>query len=252
MNIQDFKKYKILNNEKLISLDKLEYQGYSNTNYLLKTSKNKYIIRYFKTNENVNISRQFEYKIQKKAYKKKLASKPILLNEKNKFMISKYLEGNHKYKLNQKEIKLLAKNIKTLHKIKSSVKEYSFKKDIKYYTSNLNNKKAKTFISICKKELLNIKKYKKTLALVHHDLNPKNILFFKKNIKFIDWEYVGVNDAFFDLATVCYEFKFNKKEEKIFLKSYLKEYHEHDIKKLHSYINLYKYLCKLWFMNYHK
>ena len=71
----------------------------------------------------------------------------------------------------------------------------------------------------------------------------------KNKIKFIDWEYVGVNDKFFDLATVCFEFDLDPKEEKILLKSYQKKIVKKDMEKLHSYIVIYKHLCKLWFMS---
>ena len=54
---------------------------------------------------------------------------------------------------------------------------------------------------------------KKDFVLTHHDLNPKNIIFNKNNIKIIDWEYSGVNNKFFDLASICVEFNLNKKKD---------------------------------------
>jgi len=249
MTLQQLKQFKIFKNEKLQSLDLLENQGFCNINYLLKSSKNKYLVREFKSDETVNISRDFEYAIQKKAFKKDIAAQPLLLDKKKQFMICDFLKGSHKEKINKKEIKLLAKNIKKLHKIKSNEKEYELKRDLKDYKKNLKNSKAKVSISICKKELKKLKKYKKELVTTHHDLNPKNILFHKNTIKFIDWEYVGVNDKFFDLATVCYEFTLNTKEEKILLKAYQKSVHKKDIQKLHSHMLIYEHLCKLWFMS---
>ena len=86
MTIEKLKKYNIFK-EELLSLELLKNQGFNNISYLLKTTKKIYVIRVFKSNESVNISREFEYQIQKKAYKNNLASKPIFLNE--KFMIYK-------------------------------------------------------------------------------------------------------------------------------------------------------------------
>jgi len=252
MTLQKLKQYKIFKNEKLLSLDLLKNQGFCNINSLLKSSKKEYLFRQFKSESTVNISRAYEYSIQKKAYKKKLAAQPLLLDEENQFMICDFLKGKHKKTINKKEIKLLAKKIKQLHKIKSNEKEYDLKKDLKYYKENLNTKQAKLSLSICNKELQRLKKYKKELVTTHHDLNPKNILFHKKDIKFIDWEYVGVNDKFFDLATVCFEFKLSSKEMKILLESYQKKTDKKHIRKLHSYIKIYKHLCKLWFMSLKK
>ena len=98
MTIEKLKKYNIFK-EELLSLELLKNQGFNNISYLLKTTSSSYVIRVFKSNESVNISREFEYKIQKKAYKNNLASKPIFLNE--KFMIYKFIEGVHKTKLSK-------------------------------------------------------------------------------------------------------------------------------------------------------
>jgi len=249
MTLRQLKQYKIFKNEKLQSLDLLKNQGFCNINYLLKSSKKKYLVRKFKSDATVNISRAYEYIIQKKAFKEDIAAQPLLLDEKNQFMVCDFLKGTHKEKINKKEINLLAKNIKKLHKIKSKEKEYNLKVDLKNYKKTLNNPEAQTSINICKKELKKLKKYKKELVTTHHDLNPKNILFHKNTIKFIDWEYVGVNDKFFDLATVCFEFALNTKEEKILLKAYQTSVHKKDIKKLHSHMLIYEHLCKLWFMS---
>lgn len=252
MTLKKLKKYKLFKKEKLLSLKLLKNQGFCNINYLLKTSKAKYLIRKFKKETTVNISREYEFKIQKKAYKKNIGAKPLLLDKQNQLMICFYLEGKHKEKLNIKEIKVLAKNIKKLHKIKSKQKKYDLKNDLKYYKNKLNNKKARKSISICKKEINKLKAYKTQLVTSHHDLNPKNIIFYKKSIKFIDWEYTGVNDIFFDLATICSEFHLDKREKTILLKKYFKYYKKKDEKKLSSFIIIYKNICKLWFMDLEK
>ena len=95
MNIEQLKNFNIFKDE-IKSFELLKNQGFNNISYLLKTTKKIYVIRVFKSNESVNISREFEYKIQKKAYKKNIASKPIFLNK--EFMIYEYEKGIHKTK----------------------------------------------------------------------------------------------------------------------------------------------------------
>ena len=68
MNIEELEKYNIFE-EKLLSLELLKNQGFNNISYLLKTSNNFYVIRVFKSNSSVNISREFEFQIQKKNLK---------------------------------------------------------------------------------------------------------------------------------------------------------------------------------------
>ncbi len=230
MNLESLKNYNIFKDE-LLNLDLLKNQGFNNISYLLKTTTNNYVIRVFKSNDSVNISRKFEYEIQKKAYKMDIASKPIFLNE--EFMIYKYKKGIHKTKLSKIELKNLVHKIRKFHNFKTEGKAYDLKQDLKNYSKTLNTQKSKKLINDCFKSIKIIKKYKYEAVLTHHDLNPKNIIFSKNSLKIIDWEYAGVNDRFFDLASLCIEFKLNKNEEKIVLENYFKtkkDYHKIKLK----------------------
>ena len=244
LNLKLFKTYNIFK-EELLSLEVLETQGFNNISYLLKTSKKSYIVRVFKSNESVNISREFEFKTQKKAYKQNIAPKPVFLN--SEFMIYEYLKGIHKLELKKSDIKTLAKQIKKLHKIKAKAKTYDLKSDLLNYKKILKDDKSKEIIKQSEKSLKKLKKFKKDLVLTHHDLNPKNIIFKKNKIKIIDWEYAGTNDRFFDLAAVCIEFKLNTKEEKLFLENYLGKINKNHYIKLKHFKIIYTNLCSLWF-----
>ncbi len=248
MIIQKLQDYKIFKNEEVLTLEPLKNQGFCNINYELKTSKNTYVLREFRSDATVNISRDFEYKIQKKAYKEGIASKPIYLDKNKSFMIYNFLKGKHKTKLDKEDLKALIITLKKLHNIKIKSKKLNLKKELKNY-NYLKTKESKNSLKICKKELKNLEKYKKRLVICHHDLNPQNILFYKKDIKFIDWEYAGLNDAFFDLATICFEFDLDKNEKRYLLKKYLKTFTKKDILKLESYITIYKHICNLWFIS---
>ncbi|RXK14086.1 choline kinase [Halarcobacter mediterraneus] len=251
MTKEQLKQYNIFKNEEFLSLKLLKNQGFCNINYLLKTSKNKYLIRVFKNEDTVNISREFEFKIQKKAFKKGIAGKPLFLDNNKTFMVCEYLKGKHKYSLSNIELKNLVKTINKLHSININSIELDLSKELKKYT-HLSNKKAKKSILNIKNEIKKLKTYKKQLVCSHHDLNPKNIIFEKRKIKFIDWEYSSISDCFFDLATICYEFDLNKKQEKILLKTYFKKVVKNDMKKLEIYKTIYKHICKLWFISLEK
>ncbi|MDD2894663.1 MAG: phosphotransferase family protein [Aliarcobacter sp.] len=247
MNLESLRSYNIFK-EELLSLDLLKNQGFNNISYLLKTSSKSYVIRVFKSNESVNISRKFEYEIQKKAYKKNIASKPIFLNE--NFMIYEYEKGIHKTKLSTLELKNLVLKIKKFHNFKVKTKAYDIKKDLLNYDKNLNDFKSKKLINESRRNLFLLKRFKKDLVLTHHDLNPKNIIFRNNNIAIIDWEYAGLNDCFFDLASVCIEFSLNEKNEKLILKNYFNHYKKNHIQKLNHFKIIYKNLCDLWFRCY--
>jgi thiamine kinase-like enzyme len=244
LNLESLKSYNIFK-EELLSLELLKSQGFNNISYLLKTSSKSYVIRVFKSNESVNISRDFEYEIQKKAHKKNIASKPVFLNA--NFMIYEYEKGIHKTKLSKNELKKLVSKIKKFHNFKVKTKAYDLSLDLKNYSKKLNTSKSRKLINNCFRSIKILKEHKYEPVLTHHDLNPKNIIFNKTDFKIIDWEYAGTNDRFFDLACVCVEFKLNKNEEKILLNSYFKSKKSYHKIKLKHFKIIYDSFCKLWF-----
>ena len=224
------KQYELFKDKTIEEFTLLENQGHCNLNYLLVCENKKYLIRKFKLSND----RKSEFKIQKLVSKQNIGAIPLLLDEPNGLMISEFIEGKHKIKLSQTELKKLAYLIKKLHKIKVQKKPNYLKQNFKF-----KDKKAlKTFIKL--------QVFKKEPALCHNDLHDKNILF-GKNIKLIDWEYAGVNDKYFDLAPVVIEFKLNSMDEKKFLRSYFKRTSKVNRKKLALYKIIYKELWKLWF-----
>lgn len=247
MRINEVQKYNLFKNKKIIKLEKLQNQGVCNTIFKIQTPKKEYLLRVFKYTHTNKQSRKNEIKIQNKAYQKNIAAK-IYVHDKNKsLMICDFLKGNHKEKLKRKDIKALVKSLKKLHKIKTKDKPYKIKDDFKNYKKILKDTKSKQLIKSSLDELKKIKKYKFEKVLSHHDLNKNNILFYKNKVKFIDWEFSCVNDRFFDLANICFEFKLDKIQEKELLKEYLKKVKNSHFKKLASYKIVYENLWILWF-----
>ncbi|MCH9739213.1 MAG: phosphotransferase family protein [Epsilonproteobacteria bacterium] len=205
----------------------LANQGYCNSNYIAQTDKDTYLVRHFKLQ---NIDRAFEFSIQKKAHTKGLAPKPLLLDTEQNLMVTEFATGEHKFTLNKKELRELALTLRKLHKVRVRKKPHNHKKDFKY-----KHKKANA-------TLLKLKKYKRDLVLCHHDLNPRNI-FFTKKVTLVDWEFAGVNDKYFDLATVCVEFKLSREIEQYFLRCYASI---HSREKLELYKVLYRELYMVW------
>ncbi len=199
------------------SLTLLQKQGFSNTNYLLKTSKNSYLIKVFKS---LHVNRKFEFEVAEEAYKKDIGAKPIFLDEENSIMICEFLKGKHKYKLKIKDINNIALLLKKLHQIKIDKKLFNYKKDY---------------------------------VLCHHDLNPKNFIF-SNSIKLIDWEYARLDDRYFDLATIIIEFNLNKYQQKVFLNTYFKNRFKVNTKEISSFKTIYLNICIKWFkkQNHHK
>jgi thiamine kinase-like enzyme len=216
--IELLKKHPFINDKSIESCTLLEHQGYCNENYLLVADGVKYIVRKLLRDD---IDREFEWKVQNLAFKEGITAEPLVFDRENGFMIFAFLEGEHKSKLNENELKLLAKTLQKLHNISMDGEPIELLID--------------TSTVAC---------YSKEYVLCHNDLNPKNI-FFSEDIKFIDWEYAGVNDRYFDLACVCVEFDLGAGIQEVFLKAYFEN--EYSVEKLEAYKATYIALCKQWF-----
>ncbi len=213
----------------IVSCTLLENQGYCNENYLVVADGIKYIIRKLLRED---IDREFEWKVQNLAYKQDITAEPLFFDKENEFMIFSFLEGEHKNKLNVDNLKLLAITLEKLHSISIDAKP------IELHIKTKTDEVLKAFETI--------DKYPKEYILCHNDLNPKNI-FFSNDVKFIDWEYAGVNDRYFDLACVCVEFRLEGKMEELFLDAYFES--EYNVEKLEAYKVIYRFLCEEWFKN---
>lgn len=226
----DLKPYPLLENQQVEELSLLEFQGHCNVNYFLKTDKKEYLVRKFKHENN----RKAEFFIQNLAAKQGVAARALHLDEEKGLMICDFIQGKHLYKLEQQMITRLALTLQKLHKIKFQQKPTDFKGAFEY-----KHKKAYEAFKV-------IERYPPEYVLAHNDLHPKNILFGKK-IEFIDWEYAGVTDRYFDLAAIVVEFKFNKKDEKRFLQTYFGRQKKVNYKKLEAYKTVYTTLWTVWF-----
>lgn len=237
MTIDFLRTYTCFSNETLMHLTRLENQGYNNTNYCLMSTQQSYLIRVFGHNA---LERKHEFKVAKKAFAKGIAQRPLLLDRPNNLMIARFGEGAHRSTLTHKELQRLARTLRTLHSISYQQKPYDMSKAYK------KPLQKRAFLLFKKLHML-----RKDNVLCHHDLNPKNILFHQQKVTFIDWEYARINDRYFDLASICVEFKLTKKEIHLFLRTYFTCKEIYDLKKLDLYKKVYTIVCEMWFDEHH-
>jgi len=237
--IELLKKHPFFSDKDIECFELLENQGYCNENYLLVADGVKYIVRKLIRDD---IDRAFEWQVHSLAYAEGITAEPLVFDREQGFMVFAFLEGTHKevesllpqeakahksggskLSTTESELKLLAHTLQKLHTIPIDAKPIKLQTD----TSVIDS-------------------YPKEYVLCHNDLNPQNI-FFDDGVKLIDFEYAGVNDRYFDLASVCVEFGLDMQMQKAFLDAYFEGDYVGD--KLEAYKIVYVQLCKEWFGN---
>ena len=210
--------------------------GIENTNYLLKTKYQKYILTIFEKRVQKK-DLPFFMKLMDELNKNSINCPKPLKNIKDKYLtivknkpacIVTFLDGKDKKNLNNKNCYDLGKNIGRLHKVSNNIKLYrknsmsinnldKLLKSIKFKSKNI----VPNLKSILKMNLKEIKKkWPRNLpeGIIHGDLFIDNI-FFKKNkfAGFIDF-YFSCNDySMYEIAICINALCFDKKKNKFFL-----------------------------------
>ena len=209
----------------------LTQQGFSNDNYSFYVDKKRYLLRKFKLQDR---DRALEYAVQNLVHQHTLAAKPLHLDLEKGFMLCEYVDGKHITDLSKEEIALLAGQLQTLHGLKIEQNPLNLKTEFSTLTKELEE--AFAYIETTSSDIV----------LCHNDLNPLNCIFSKDKLTLIDWEFAGMNDRYFDLASVSVEFLLNSDDENYFMDCYLRN-EKGDKEKLEAYKVIYKDLCTQWF-----
>ena len=235
------KDYNIGHLKKLIGIKK----GIENTNYLLVTNKNKFILTIYEKRVNSKELPFFMHLMKKLNAKQINCPKPIL-NKKRKFLftvekklasITSFVHGKEKKNHSLNESKIIGNNIAKLHLATKNIKLYRKNNLSLQSWFSLNNlikkSKNKKINRSCKwidTILQDLKKqWPSNLpsGIIHADLFHDNIFFLKKKFSgFIDL-YFSCNDAYvYDLAicinAICFDskFKFKANKAKALIKGY--------------------------------
>jgi len=209
----------------------LDQQGFSNENYSFYADEKRYLLRKFKLQDR---DRALEYAVQNLAYEHALAAKPLHLDLAKGFMLCEYIDGQHKTDLAKDEITLLVQQLQILHSLKIDQNPLNLNTEFPMLTKELEE--AFNYIEMTPSEMV----------LCHNDLNPLNCIFSKNELTLIDWEFAGMNDKYFDLASVSVEFLLESDNENYFMDCYFIN-ERWDKEKLEAYKIIYKDLCKQWF-----
>jgi len=215
----------------------------ANTVYVLKTTKGKYILKIFEHGDSRFIKNQikvidqlFKSKIPVAKILKMENGSELLLFNKKKISIQKYLDGDAPKSLNDYLIKNIAKNMALMHKSLSNIKiigKFSWRTDHEFKPlKDKYNIESFDLVGEEKKlleELNDIDKRKLRKGIVHGDFHGINLII-KKNkvVAIIDWDDMHNDFIIYDIAVfLAHSFIGDRKFGIIRIKLFLKEYQKH-------------------------
>ena len=205
-------------------------KGIENTNYLLRTSKKKYILTIFEKRVQKRDLPFFMSLMENLNQNKIICPEPLKNNNgmhlsaiQNKpFCIVTFLKGKDKSNLNYKNCFDIGKNIAKFHKVTSKIKLYrknsmsisklgSLLKSIKF-TSNKVSPKLEPTIKACLKNIKSLWPKKLPVGIIHGDLFIDNIFFNKNKFSgFIDFYFSSNDYLMYEIAICINALCFDKK-----------------------------------------
>lgn len=205
--------------------------GLTNRNYRVKTKENEYILRIPGKCTETMISRKNEKYNSKIGYLLNLNVDTIYFNEHTGIKVTKYVQdaetlnpGTAKLEENMKMITEMLRTLHTSHVELQS--EFNVFQELLKYEQLIDAEHGTYYEGYeeVRKAFFHFEHVLQQIGLerfpCHNDLVAENLIKNKKRMYLIDWEYAGMNDPMWDLASHFVECEFQKEEEELFLEYY--------------------------------
>ena len=231
-----------------ISKLRLIRNGKTSFTYFGYFNNKKSIFKILKKNTDKNLENNFySQKISKQIVKENLFPKIIYSDHKNSLYVYEYFEGKELQTLNKELIIMIGSKLKKLHSLDLNKNLNSFESQIYLYIHNINENKNNKILKEGIKLYTKLKNNKFDNVVSHNDLNNSNILFNNYEVRFIDYDYLSINDRFCDLARICSSYKFSKTDIEVFLESYGLDCSKNNLDILKSWQLMNSYTDVIWF-----
>ena len=228
--------------------------GMTNQNYLVQTSSNQYIVKFFGKGTEKLIDRQNEKFNIELLKDLELDVENYLFDIEAGIKVNQYIENAETLNLNTIKTKFekIAPILQTIHASGKKLKgEFAPFDEIKKYESLIqgeiyypNYEAVRKSVFSLKEELEQIGVDKKSC---HIDLVPENFIEGPDgHLYLIDWEYSSMNDPMWDLAALFLESEFTTDEEDSFLSYYESEQTPVSREKICIYKILQDIIWSLW------
>jgi len=202
--------------------------GMTNQNYLVKTSSNQYIVKFFGKGTDKLIDRQNEKFNLELLKDLKLDVENYLFDIEAGIKVNQYIENAET--LDSATIKTkfekIAPILQTIHASGKELRgEFAPFEEIKKYESLIQGEISYPNYEAIRKSVFSLKEELEQIGVdkksCHIDLVPENFIEGPDgHLYLIDWEYSSMNDPMWDLAALFLESEFTPEEEADFLAYY--------------------------------
>lgn len=231
-----------------ISKLKLIRNGETSYTYFGYFNNIKSIFKILKKNINKNLENKFYCeKISRQIVKENLLPKIIYSDNKNSLYVYEYFNGKELKTLNKELIIKTGSKLKKLHSLDLDKNLKSFDSQINLYIKEIKKNKNNKILKEGIKHFTKLRDKNFDNVVSHNDLNNSNILFNNYEVRFIDYDYLSINDRFCDLARICSSYKFSKTDIKVFLESYGLDCSKNNLDILKSWQLMNSYTDVIWF-----
>ena len=228
--------------------------GMTNQNYLVQTSSNRYIVKFFGKGTEKLIDRQNEKFNLELLKDLKLDVENYLFDIEAGIKVNQYIENADT--LNSTTIKTkfekIAPILQTIHASGKELKgEFAPFEEIKKYESLIQGEISYPNYDEVRKNVFALENELATIGVdrksCHIDLVPENFIEAPDgHLYLIDWEYSSINDPMWDLAALFLESEFTPDEEDSFLSYYESEQTPVSREKIRIYKILQDIIWSLW------
>ena len=228
--------------------------GMTNQNYLVQTSSNRYIVKFFGKGTEKLIDRQNEKFNLELLKDLKLDVENYLFDIEAGIKVNQYIENADT--LNSTTIKTkfekIAPILQTIHASGKELKgEFAPFEEIKKYESLIQGEISYPNYDEVRKNVFALENELATIGVdrksCHIDLVPENFIEAPDgHLYLIDWEYSSMNDPMWDLAALFLESEFTTDEEDSFLSYYESEQTPVSREKIRIYKILQDIIWSLW------
>ena len=238
--------------EEIVKVDQIG--GMTNSNYLVETTNNKYIVKFFGKGTDKLINRIAEKNNLENLRDLELDVENYIFDIEEGIKVNEYIENAitfdaHYIKTKNKEVAGI------LQKVHGSGKElegeFKIFDEIKKYEDLIQGEIKYAYYDKIREKVFGLKAHLEEIGIdrksCHIDLVPENFIEDENGrVYLIDWEYSSMNDPMWDLAALFIESNYKKSEEGEFFKYYYSENTPVSVAKIMIYKILQDFLWSLW------